>query len=208
MYWLKIYPLFTVGLRCLFIAKHVQQSYTSSMNYCTLALYPLLRIVHVLCRLILAQLKLLTVALGLMIEQLRLMKNLKESRPSEHPPVSGENVETFRGDYRLYIFFFASVFLSEQAACLLYIKKISSSRFAAVNTCIYQSRSDRQCCHFGHCIASVTVVATTMLHANSGRKVSYTEVYYQKLRVPRGRHGNVSACHLPHYIQPLGGSTY
>ena len=30
-----------------------------------------------------------------------LKKNLNASRPSEHPPVRGENVKTFRWDHRL-----------------------------------------------------------------------------------------------------------
>ena len=32
-----------------------------------------------------------------------LKKNLNVSRPSEHPPVRGKNVKTFRWDYRLQI---------------------------------------------------------------------------------------------------------
>ena len=32
-----------------------------------------------------------------------LKKHLNASRPSEHPPVRGENIKTFRLDYRLQI---------------------------------------------------------------------------------------------------------
>ena len=34
---------------------------------------------------------------------LYIKKNLNVSRPSEHPPVRGENVKTFRWDHRLQI---------------------------------------------------------------------------------------------------------
>ena len=41
--------------------------------------------------------------LGYKIGWSRFKKNLNASRPSEHPPVRGENVKTFRRDHRLEI---------------------------------------------------------------------------------------------------------